>query len=276
MNKDLLTLFDIDADELDTLFNLADELRLSDAYQPLAGIDAALIFQKPSLRTRVSFEVGIGQMGGRSVALTNEGIGIGTRETAHDVAKSLAGFVQLIVARLYDHSTIEQIAMHADIPVVNALTDLSHPCQVLADLYTIRQHGRLNPGVTVAFVGDGNNVANSWIEATTLYPVNFILAAPNGYGPDLATLKQAGKSSIGSVTITNDPVHAVRNADIVYGDVWTSMGQETETRARAKAFAPFQINEKLMNRAPSECLVMHCLPAHRGEEITAGVIDGPR
>lgn len=276
MTKDLLTIFDVDPDELDALFTLADELRLSDAYQPLAGISAALIFQKPSLRTRVSFEVGIGQLGGRSVALNNDGIGIGTRESVYDIAKTLGGMVQLIVARLFEHTVIEQLAEHSGVPVVNALTDLSHPCQVLADLYTIRQYGRLRPGVTVAFVGDGNNVANSWIEAASIYPLNFILAAPDGYGPDPSTLERALAAGVGSVEITNDPVAAVRNADIVYGDVWTSMGQETEAAERNAAFAPFQINEELMSAAPESCLVMHCLPAHRGEEITAGVIDGPR
>jgi ornithine carbamoyltransferase len=276
VNKDFLTLFDIEPDELDPLFSLADELRLSDFYRPLGGIDAALIFQKPSLRTRVSFEIGIGQLGGRAVTLNNEGIGIGTRESAYDIARTLGGMVQLIVARLFDHSTIVELARHSGVPVVNALTDLSHPCQVLADLYTIRQHGRLRPGVTVAFVGDGNNVANSWIEAAALYPINFILAAPEGYGPNMETMKRALAAGIGTVTITDDPIAAVRNADIVYGDVWTSMGQEAETKERLKAFAPFQINEQLMSAAPDDCLVMHCLPAHRGEEITAEIIDGPR
>jgi ornithine carbamoyltransferase len=276
MTNHLLTIFDVEPDELDSLFTLADELRLSDAYQPLAGTSAALIFQKPSLRTRVSFEVGIGQLGGRSVALNNDGIGIGTRESVYDIAKTLGGMVQLIVARLFEHTVIEQLAEHSGVPVVNALTDLSHPCQVLADLYTIRQYDRLRPGLTVAFVGDGNNVANSWIEAASIYPLNFILAAPDGYGPDAATLERARAAGVGSIEITNDPIAAVRNADIVYGDVWTSMGQETEAAARNAAFAPFQINEGLMAEAPESCLVMHCLPAHRGEEITAGVIDGPR
>jgi ornithine carbamoyltransferase len=276
MTKDFLTLFDIESDELETLFSLADELRMSDAYRPLAGIDAALIFQKQSLRTRVSFEVGIGQLGGRSVALDNGGIGIGTRESVYDMARTLGGMVQLIVARLFEHSVIEELAKYSGVPVVNALTDRSHPCQVLADLYTIRQYGRLRPGLTVAFVGDGNNVANSWIEAASLYPFNFILAAPDGYGPDQATVAQALAAGVGTVEIVSDPVAAVRNADVVYGDVWTSMGQEAETAARAAAFAPFQINEELMSAAPDECLVMHCLPAHRGEEITAGVIDGPQ
>jgi ornithine carbamoyltransferase len=276
VNKDILTLFDVEPDELEPLFSLADELRLSDIYRPLAGINAALIFQKPSLRTRVSFEIGIGQLGGRTVALTNEGIGIGTRESAYDIARTLGGMVQLIVARLFEHSVIEQLAEYSGVPVVNALTDLSHPCQVLADLYTIRQFGRLRPGVTVAFVGDGNNVANSWIEAASLYPISFILAAPEGYGPHAATLEKARAAGVGSIEIVDDPIAAVRHADIVYGDVWTSMGQEAETIERLRAFAPFQINEKLMACAPDECLVMHCLPAHRGEEITAGVIDGPR
>lgn len=275
MKKDLLTLFDMTRTDLDGLFDLADELKADKSAAPLRGKNVALIFQKPSLRTRVSFEVGIAQLGGHASFLSQEGIGVGTRESAHDVARLLSRYCEAIVARLYDHKVLEELARYASIPVINALTDVSHPCQVLADLYTIRQHNRLSDGVKIVFVGDGNNVVHSWLEMATLYPIHFVLAAPQGYWPDESVVQRAKEAGVGSVEIMSNPSAAVRGADIVYTDVWTSMGQEAETEVRRKAFAGFQVNAQLMKEAPSDCLVMHCLPAHRGEEITADVIDGP-
>ncbi|HEX9614932.1 MAG TPA: ornithine carbamoyltransferase [Bacteroidota bacterium] len=276
MKKDLLTLFDMTGDELEELFVLSDNLKEDDSTMPLRGKTIAMIFQKPSLRTRVSFEVGVTQLGGHTSFLSQEGIGVGTRESAHDVAKLLSRYCDGIVARLYDHGVLEELARHASIPVINALTDVSHPCQVLADLYTVRQTGRLKPGVKIVFVGDGNNVVHSWLEMATLYPIQFVLAAPKGYWPNEAIVKKAKEAGIGTIEITSNPAEAVRGAEVVYTDVWTSMGQEAETVARRKAFASYQVNGLLMKNAPPECLVMHCLPAHRGEEITSEVIDGPR
>lgn len=275
MKKDLLTLFDVTRKDLESLFEEADRLQADRSATPLRGASVALIFQKPSLRTRVSFEVGVAHLGGNTTFLSQESIGVGTRESAHDVAMLLSRFCDAIVARLHDHNVIVELARHATVPVINALTDISHPCQVLADLYTIRQHGRLKPGLKVAFVGDGNNVVNSWLEMASLYPLEFVLAAPRGYWPDENIVRRARECGVSKIEITNDPSAAVQKADVVYTDVWTSMGQEAESEKRKKAFAAFQVNEVLMGHAPPDCLVMHCLPAHRGEEITTGVIDGP-
>jgi ornithine carbamoyltransferase len=274
MKKDFLSLQDINRHELDELFLIADQLKHTPSYRPLEGKSAALIFQKPSLRTRVSFEVGIYQLGGHPTFLSQEGIGLGTREKSSDVAQLLSRMTSLVVARLYDHRIIEELAQHATIPVINALTDLSHPCQVLADLFTIRQHKRLQDGVKIVFVGDGNNVVNSWLEMAMLYPMHFVLACPNGYEPDPYILRQAKTSDVSRVEILEDPFEAVKNADVIYTDVWTSMGQESEYQKRRSTFAPYQINAKLVGHAKPDALVMHCLPAHRGEEITDEVLDG--
>jgi ornithine carbamoyltransferase len=276
MTKDFLTLFDLTSQELVGLFERTDLLKSGQSGLPLEGKTVALIFQKPSLRTRVSFEVAVTQLGGHTTFLSQESIGIGTRESVHDVALLLSRYCTAIVARLFEHRVLVDLALYATIPVINALTDLSHPCQVLADLYTIRQYGKLKPGLTVAFIGDGNNVVNSWLEISALYPLHFILAAPKGYYPNESVVRRAGAAGVSKIDIVNDPMEAVRNADVVYTDVWTSMGQEAETERRKKAFAGYQVNEALMNAALPDCLVMHCLPAHRGEEITDEVIDGPR
>ncbi|GJQ21626.1 MAG: ornithine carbamoyltransferase [Bacteroidia bacterium] len=276
MKKDLLTLFDLTRKDLDLLFEETDRLRHDRSVAPLRGQTVAMIFQKPSLRTRVSFEVGVSQLGGHTTFLSQESIGIGTRESVHDVALLLSRYCGALVARLFDHRVLVDLARFATIPVINALTDLSHPCQVLADLYTVRQYGKLKPGVTVAFIGDGNNVANSWLEISGLYPIRFILAAPKGYQADPGIVQRARAAGVSSIEIVADPQEAVRNADVVYTDVWTSMGQEAEAERRRKAFTGYQVSEALMRAAPADCLVMHCLPAHRGEEITDAVIDGPR
>lgn len=275
MTKDLLTLFDITRQDLDELFDLADRLKIERSMTPLQGRTVALIFQKPSLRTRVSFEVAVHQLGGHTTFLSQEGIGLGERESAHDVALLLSRFCGAIVARLFSHQVLIELARSATIPVVNALTDVSHPCQVLADLYTIRQHGRLKPGTTIAFIGDGNNVANSWLEAASLYPLRLVLGIPGGYEPDRSVVARAREAGISSIEIVTDPADAVREAAVIYTDVWTSMGQEAETEQRRRAFAGYQVNNALLSKAPADCLVMHCLPAHRGEEISDEALDGP-
>ena len=276
MNKDVLTLFDLQADDLEDLFELADELKLNRHARPLDGKTVSLIFQKPSMRTRVSFEIGIHQLGGYPVFLPNDSIGIGARESAADIARLLGRYGDAIVARVFEHSLLEELSHYADIPVINALSDLSHPCQILADLYTLRQHNRLRPGMKVVFVGDGNNVANSWIEAASLYPMHFVLAAPEGYGPDRATLNRAMAAGVSTIEIVENPHEAVRGADAVYTDVWTSMGQEEEAAVRRKAFADYHVDFRLLNGARPDCVVMHCLPAHRGEEIAADVLECDR
>ncbi len=276
MKKDFLTLFDLTRSELNDLLEKTDALKTGRTVRPLEGKTVALIFQKPSLRTRVSFEVGVVQLGGHPIFLSQESIGVGSREPAQDVAKLLSRYCDAVVARLYDHKVLEDLAKHAEIPVINALTDQSHPCQVLADLYTIRQHGKLSEGVKVAFIGDGNNVANSWLEMASLYPLHFVLAAPEGYRPDERLVSRVRQAGVSTIEIVDNPEAAARDADVLYTDVWVSMGQEEELEQRRKAFKGYQINEHLLRLARTDCVVMHCLPAHRGEEISANVIDGKR
>lgn len=276
MTRHFLSLLDIDAAGLQNLFEIADELRADRTIRPLAGTTSVLIFQKPSLRTRVSFEVGITELGGSSLFMSQEAVGIGTRESAADVARVLSRYSSgMIIARLFDHAVIEELAAYASVPVVNALTDLSHPCQILADLYTMRAHGKLRPGSRVVFVGDGNNVVNSWLEAAMLYPLDFVVAAPAGFEPDPLLVERARNAGVGSITITNDPRQAAAGADVLYTDVWTSMGQEARKQERIAAFEGFQVNEDLLALCAPDAVVMHCLPAHRGEEVSAGILDGP-
>lgn len=276
MNKDFLSILDITGSELEEMFSLADELKLSRHFRPLEGMTAALIFQKPSLRTRASFEIGVAQLGGQSVHLTDEGIGLGVRETPEDVARLLSRYADLIVARVFGHELLEQMAAHATIPVVNALSDRSHPCQIIADMYTIRQHGLLAPGVRVCYVGDGNNVANSWIEMAAIWPIRLTVATPEGYEPDAEILAAAQRQAAFPIVLSHHPASAARNADVIYTDVWASMGQEQESATRKKDFAQFQVNRGLMAQASGSAIFMHCLPAHRGEEVEAEVIDGAR
>ncbi|HVZ38595.1 MAG TPA: ornithine carbamoyltransferase [Candidatus Kapabacteria bacterium] len=274
MKNDFLSLTDITSTDLMELFELADELKMNTHARPLEGKSIALIFQKPSLRTRASFEVGVYQLGGHSVVLLQESIGIGTREKASDVARVLSRYAGMIVARVFDHAVLTEMAEHASVPVINALSDMGHPCQLLADLYTMRQHNRLWPGVKVVYVGDGNNMAHSWLEAATLYPLHLVIATPEGYEPDARFVELATESGLSTVEIVRDPVAAAQDADVIYTDVWASMGQESEAAERRRAFADYQVDFRLLNVAQPNCVVMHCLPAHRGEEISAEVIEG--
>ena len=277
--RDLISLADLTREQLEEILTLAHRLkadRKSGWPHPLlAGKTLAMIFEKPSLRTRVTFEVGIAQLGGHAVYLAPQDIGLGTRETVADVAQNLSRWVDLIMARTFSHSTIIELAQAAAVPVINALSDLLHPCQILADCLTlIEQRGRLD-GLKVAFIGDGNNVVNSWINAASKFPFAFALACPAGYEPDANVLARARKNGA-QVMITQSVEDAVRGADAVYTDVWISMGQEQETVLRRQAFEEYQVNAKVMALAKNEALVMHCLPAHRGEEITADVLESPR
>lgn len=269
----LLDLKGLSKQDLEDLFALADHLKANPDVQPLKGKSVAMIFEKPSLRTRVSFEIGVAELGGTSVCLSNEAIGLGSREAVSDIAKVLGRYSDAIVARLFKHSTLEQLAANGGVPVINALTDLSHPCQILADLYTIHQHGKLEPGLKVAFIGDGNNVVNSWLEAAAIYPMHFVLACPKGFEPDKQILQHAIDAGISMIEIIDDPRIAADSADVLYTDVWTSMGQEEEAVLRREVFAKYQINRELLRLAHLDCLIMHCLPAHRNEEITGDMID---
>ena len=235
----------------------------SSGFLPLRDNTVAMIFSKPSLRTRVSFELGIHELGGYAINLDGQSIGLGSRESVEDVARLLSRYNS-------------GIAKHASIPVVNALTDLSHPCQVLADAFTLYERGLWHENIKVVFVGDGNNVANSWIELAGVLPFHFVLACPEGYMPDAGLLDAARAKGISRIEILHDPVAAATDADVLYTDVWTSMGQEEEKQSRLRIFAPFQINSNLLSKAKPEAVVMHCMPAHRGEEISREVMDGPQ
>ncbi|MDP4230978.1 MAG: ornithine carbamoyltransferase [Bacteroidota bacterium] len=272
--EDFLDFSELTRQGLYELFHLADKLRKELELRPLAGKSISLIFQKPSLRTRISFEVGIAQLGGIPIVLNNETIGLGVRESAHDVAKVLSRYNDAIIARVFDHSLLTDLASNASVPVVNALSDLLHPCQILADVYTLYEQNLLRPGMKIVFIGDGNNVANSWIEFAGIFPMHFVLAAPEGFEPDPSIMQKAIAAGISTIEILRNPVEAARNADVLYTDVWTSMGQEEEKSKRIAAFEGFTISEDLLQIASPECVVMHCLPAHRGEEITDEAITG--
>lgn len=275
MKKDFLSIAELTKEEVFDLVALADQLKADPSFKPLAGKTVAMIFQKPSLRTRVSFEVGVHQLGGHAIFLTDEGVGLGVRESAADVAHILSRMNNAIVARVFQHQILLDLARNASIPVINALSDLSHPCQILADLYTIRQHHKLKPEPKVAYIGDGNNIVNSWLELASIVPFHLSLALPYGYEPDAAILKAAHASGVSTIEVIRDPKIAVQDADVVYTDTWTSMGQENERTKRIFDFWEFQVNNTLLKHAKKDVIVMHCLPAHRGEEITDEVLDGP-
>jgi ornithine carbamoyltransferase len=278
--KHLLNIIDLSTDELVRL--LSESARLKAAHSrripahSLAGRVVGLVFEKPSLRTRVSFESGIAQLGGTSLYLPGNEVGLGWRETLADFARTVSEYVDALVLRVYKHDTLEGLAKHSSIPIINALSDRSHPCQALADLLTIRELFGSETGRTVAFVGDGNNVARSLAVGCGKLGVNFVLACPSGYGfDDRFKADYRAKVSPNLPRELNDPAAAVRDADVIYTDVWTSMGQEAEREERLKTFAPFQVNAALLAKANSGCKLLHCLPAHRGEEVTDEVIDGP-
>ena len=282
--RDLLSAADLSRDEYELLFEraaaLKAEFRAGRRHERklLAGRTVALIFEKPSLRTRVTFEAGVAQLGGIPLHLA-EGIGLGVRESVSDVARNLERWVDAIVVRTFDHSVVTELAAQAGIPVVNALDDDEHPCQALADLLALREHfGRLE-GLTLAFVGDGNNVYASLALAGAILGMEIRLAHPEGYGPSARVLDQARElaaSGGGRIETGSDPRQIVRGADAVYTDVWVSMGQEEQSHARLAAFAGYQVDEALMAQAGPRAVAMHCLPAHRGQEIAADVLDGPR
>ncbi len=277
---DLISISDLSAAQVAGILNRGAEVkahpgRFSGALQ---GRTLAMIFQKPSLRTRVTFETGMTQLGGHAIYIAPTDAGLGTRETVADVARNLERWVDGIVARVFAHKLVVDLAAHSRVPVVNALSDDFHPCQALGDLLTLREHfGRLE-GLKLAWLGDGNNVCHSLMLAASRTGMRMSVATPRGYGPrnhivDMAAA--AGKATGASFEIGHDPLLAVRGADAVYTDVWASMGQESEAADRSKIFRPFQVNEKMMSEAGPRAKFMHCLPAHRGDEVTDAVADSP-
>lgn len=278
MKKDLVSVKDLSPAEIQDIFKLTKSLKKDKAEfnQVLAGKTLALIFQKPSNRTRVSFAVGMYQLGGNSIYLGPEEISLGVRESIKDVAKTLSRYVDGIVLRTFAHQNILEMAKYSNVPVINGLSDHSHPCQALADIYTIIEKLKGTKGVVLAYVGDGNNVCNSLIYAAAKLGINMNIATPQGYEPDKGVLE--GTKGIAalrksSLNLFNHPEAAVKNADVIYTDVWVSMGQEKEAEQRKEIFKAFQVNAQLVKLAKKDALVMHCLPAHRGEEITEEVLD---
>lgn len=235
----------------------------------------AMIFAKPSARTRISFESGMYQLGGYALYLAPGDIGIGKREAVKDIARVISRYNDIIMARLFAHDHILELAEYSSVPVINGLTDYNHPCQIMADAYTILENKEKIENLKIAYVGDGNNVANSWLNFAAKFSIHLVICSPSGYEPDLQTIQYARENKKSVIDIINDPFEAVKGADVVYTDVWASMGQEEEARKRQKVFRRFQVNERLLRNAKPDVTVMHCLPAHRGDEITDDVLDGP-
>ncbi|MFQ6116433.1 MAG: ornithine carbamoyltransferase [bacterium] len=279
MIRDFLSIADLTKEEIFEIFALSrklkDKQKRGELHLSLEGKTLAMIFQKPSARTRVSFEVGMFQLGGHALYLGPDDIQVGKRESIGDVAQTLSRYVDIIMARLFGHEDILELAKCASVPVINGLTDLLHPCQVLADAFTILEKREHLDNLKVAFVGDGNNVANSWLNLASRIPMTLHLAIPEGYDPDREILKMAKQSQESDIQIFRNPDEAVKEADVIYTDVWASMGQEAEAEKRKRVFESFQVNEDLVKQAKPNCMIMHCLPAHRGQEITNEVIDGP-
>jgi ornithine carbamoyltransferase len=274
--RDLLAITDLSREEIVRLFDLAQRMKAGDYREtPLAGRTLAMIFAKSSTRTRVSFEVGTYQLGGHALFLSSRDIQLGRGEPIADTARVLSRYVDGIMIRTFDHAEVEELAREASVPVINGLTDLSHPCQVLADLFTLREAFGTWEGKRVAWVGDGNNMANSWLEAAAVLGFELRLACPEGFEPDRARFEEA-KARGACVTVTEVPEEAAQGAHVVNTDVWASMGQESEAEARRNAFKGYTVDEALMRLADPRAIFLHCLPAHRGEEVTAAVIEGPQ
>jgi len=278
LKKDLLSVVDLSRGEVEQLVEQALVMKQGGMRCLLPWRSVALLFEKPSLRTRVSFDVAVAQLGGHCLYLSPQEVGLGKREAVPDVARVLSRYVDCIVARVFSHQTLVSLAQSASISVINALSDVEHPCQALADLLTIREKKGRMEGLRLAFIGDGNNVARSLALLSAMMGIDFAIASPAGYQLDADTVKQArsfATTGDSKVVVTGDPAEAVRDADVVYTDTWASMGQEEETGARRKAFADYQVNGSLLSLAKQGVAFMHCLPAHHGEEVTSDVLNGP-
>lgn len=273
MKRDLVSFASWNAQELSDMFLLATKIKSGKLqnFSPLVHKSAALIFEKQSLRTRVSFEVGIAQLGGHPVFLQQETIGIATRESVHDVASVLSHYSELIIARTTKHQTVVQLAESATVPVINAMTDLVHPCQVLADYFTLQEIGKSSPSTKLVFVGDGNNIVNSLLELAEKLPIHLVISSPTGYEPHPSVLEQAEAAGVSQIQLVSDPFEAVKDADVIYTDVWPTA---RDSGRRQIIFKQHQVNAQLLKNAKPDCVVMHRLPANRGEEITRDVLDG--
>jgi ornithine carbamoyltransferase len=279
LKKDILTLIDLTREDFEVLFQQAAELKKrykkGIADRPLAGKTLGLIFDKPSTRTRISFESAMVQLGGTPIFISAKDTQIARNEPVQDTARVLSRYLDGLAIRTYSQDWLKEFAEFTDIPVINALTDLFHPCQVLSDIMTVMEIKGGVKDIRIAWVGDGNNVAHSWINAAAVLDLNLVLACPDPYSPRKEVMKKALETGVGKISVTSNPVEAVKDADVIYTDVWASMGQESEQVKRQQVFEAFQVNQALLKHAAKDVIVMHCLPAHRGEEISENVLEGP-
>ncbi len=277
MKRDFLHVSDFSKAEIIETLDLAADLKARfknrETYRPFAGLTMAMIFAKPSARTRISFETGFTLLGGHAIYLSPDDISIGKREAVKDISRVISRYNDLIMARLFKHDHILEMASYSDVPVINGLTDYNHPCQIMADMLTIQEHKKRLDDLKIVYVGDGNNVVHSWLHLARRLSLNFVCACPEGYLPEEETLAATRKAGVSEIEISHDPMTAVKGADIVYTDVWASMGQKREATERAERFAGFQVNTRLMAAAGKDALFMHCLPAERDVETTDNVME---
>ena len=277
MNNHFLHINDFSSDELLDIMNLAKDLkekfRNRENYKVFSNRSLAMIFAKPSARTRISFETGFEWLGGHALFLGPNDIGIGKREAIKDIGRLLSRYNDLVMARLFDHKHMLDLASSSSIPVINGLTDYNHPCQIMSDLFTIWEHRGSLDDLKISYLGDGNNIVHSWLELTQKFPIDFVCACPAGYEPDKNTLYKSTEIGLSKITVTNDPLDSINNSDVIYTDVWASMGQKEEAAIREEIFQPFQINHTIMSQAGENAKFMHCLPAERGREVTDEVME---
>tara|TARA_B100000405_G_scaffold56349_1_gene38139 strand:+ start:145 stop:1065 length:921 start_codon:yes stop_codon:yes gene_type:complete len=277
MAKHFLHISDYNTDQIWEILHLSKELKTKfhnkENFKPFRDRSLAMIFAKPSARTRVSFETGFEWMGGHALFLGPNDIGIGKREAIKDISRLFSRYNDVVMARLFDHQHIIELAEYSDIPVINGLTDYNHPCQIICDILTIWEHKGSLDNLKICYMGDGNNIVHSWLQLASRLPMDFVCCGPEGFEPDLDTVKMVEDSGLSSFQLSHDPISAVRDADVIYTDVWASMGQKEEATEREKVFAPYQVNKDLINNTGKDTLFMHCLPAERGREVTDEVME---
>ena len=277
MNNSFLHVNDLTKNEFEQIMNsskiIKNKFKNDEKFHPLFNKTMAMIFAKPSARTRVSFETGFYKLGGHALYLGPNDIGIGKRESVSDIAKVLSRYNDYIMARLFDHKHIIELAENATVPVINGLTDYNHPCQIICDILTIWEHKGSLDNLKICYMGDGNNIVHSWLQLASRLPMDFVCCGPEGFEPDIDTVKMVEDSASSSFQLSHDPISAVRDADVIYTDVWASMGQKEEATEREKVFAPYQVNKDLINNTGKDTLFMHCLPAERGREVTDEVME---